>query len=88
MSPEIASLATGTGHQITVRTRSGGMLVAAVWQVLTPVAHDVERVQIAARSERGFEDMTASFTETFAGSLNDVLREFEKMPWVATVELC
>jgi hypothetical protein len=56
--------------------------------VLTPVAHDVERVQIAARSERGFEDMTISFTETFAGSLNDVLREFEKMPWVATVELC
>jgi hypothetical protein len=88
MSPEIASLATGTRHQITVRTRSGGMRVAAVWQVLMPVAHDVERVQIVTRSERGFEDMTISFIETFAGSLNDVLREFEKMPWVATVELC
>ncbi|CAD6516597.1 hypothetical protein LMG28727_01352 [Paraburkholderia kirstenboschensis] len=64
------------------------MRVAAVWQVLMPVAHDVERVQIVTRSERGFEDMTISFTKTFAGSLNDVLREFEKMPWVATVELC
>ncbi len=88
MPPEIASLATGTGHQITVRTRSGSMRVAAVWQVLMPVAHDVERVQIVTRSERGFEDMTISFAETFAGSLNDVLRKLEKMPWVAAVELC
>jgi hypothetical protein len=63
------------------------MRVAAVWQVLMPVAHEVERVQIVTRRERGFEDMTISFAETFAGSLNDVLRQFEKMPWVATVEL-
>jgi hypothetical protein len=88
MTPEIAGLLTGTRHQITVRTRSGGMRVAAVWQVLMPVARDVERVQIVTGSERGFEDMTISFAETFSGSLNAVLRQFEKMAWVATAELC
>jgi hypothetical protein len=88
MTPEIAGLLTATSHQITVRTRSGGMRVAAVWQVLMPVARDIERVRIATNSERGFEDMTISFAETFSGSLNAVLRQFEKMTWVATAELC
>jgi hypothetical protein len=88
MTPEIAGLLTATGHQITVRTRSGGMRVAAVWQVLMPVACDVERVRIVTNSERGFEDMTISFAETFSGSLNTVLRQFEKMTWVTTAELC
>jgi hypothetical protein len=88
MTPEIAGLLTATSHQITVRARSGGMRVAAVWQVLMPVARDIERVRIATNSERGFEDMTISFAETFSGSLNAVLRQFEKMTWVATAELC
>jgi hypothetical protein len=88
MTPEIAGQLTATSHQITVRTRSGGMRVAAVWQVLMPVARDIERVRIATNSERGFEDMTISFAETFSGSLNAVLRQFEKMTWVATAELC
>jgi hypothetical protein len=39
-----------------------------------PVARDIERVRIATNSERGFEDMTISFAETFSGSLNAVLR--------------
>jgi hypothetical protein len=88
MTPEIAGLLTARSHQITVRTRSGGMRVAAVWQVLMPVARDVERVRIVANCERGFEDMTISFAETFSGSLNTFLRQFEKMTWVATAELC
>ncbi|MEZ2311885.1 hypothetical protein AB6809_35355 [Paraburkholderia sp. RCC_158] len=88
MTPEIAGLLKATGHQITVRARSGGMRVAAVWQVLMPVAGDIERVRIATSSERGFEDMTISFAGTFSGSLNTVLRQFEKMTWVATAELC
>jgi hypothetical protein len=88
MTPEIAGLLTATGRQITVRTGSGGMRVAAVWQVLMPVAHEVEDVRIVTSSERGFEDMTISFAETFSGSLHAVLRQFEKMTWVATAELC
>lgn len=64
------------------------MRVAAVWQVLMPVARDIERVRIVTSSERGFEDMTISFAETFSGSLNTVLSQFEKMTWVATAELC
>ena len=88
MTPENARLLTGTSHQITVRTRSGGMRVAAVWQVLMPVARDIERVQIVANCERGFEDITIWFTETFSGSPNAVLRQFEKMTWVVTAELC
>lgn len=64
------------------------MRVAAVWQVLMPVARDVERVQIVTCSERGFDDMTISFAETFSGSLNTVLRQLEKMTWVATAEFC
>ena len=87
MTPEIAGL-KATGHQITVRTRSGSMRVAAVWQALMPVARDIERVQIVTNSERGFEDITIWFTETFSGSPNAVLRQFEKMTWVATAELC
>jgi hypothetical protein len=88
MTPEVAALFKATGHQITVRTRSGGMRVAAVWQVLMPVARDVERVRIVTRSEYGFEDMTILFAETFSGSLNTVLGQFEKMTWVAIAELC
>lgn len=88
MTPEIAGLLKATGHQITVRTRSGSMRVAAVWQVLMPVARDIERVQIVTNSERGSEDITIWFAETFSGSLNTVLRQFEKMTWVATAELC
>jgi hypothetical protein len=88
MTPEIAGLSMATGHQITVRTRNGGMRVAAVWQVLMPVARDIERVRIATGRERGFEEMTISFAETFSGSLNTVLGQFEKMTWVATAELC
>ncbi|MFM0268365.1 MULTISPECIES: hypothetical protein [Paraburkholderia] len=64
------------------------MRVAAVWQVLMPVARDIERVRIVTNSECGFEDMTISFAETFSGSLNTVLRQFEKMTWVAAAELC
>ncbi|WP_236720809.1 hypothetical protein [Paraburkholderia phytofirmans] len=64
------------------------MRIAAVWQVLMPIACDVERVRIATSCERGFEDMTISFAETFSGSLSTVLRQFEKMTWVATAELC
>ncbi|SEF12791.1 hypothetical protein SAMN02787142_7916 [Burkholderia sp. WP9] len=88
MTPDIAGLLTATGHQITVRTRSGGMRVAAIWQVLMPLACNIERVRIVTGSESGFEDMTISFAETFSGSLNAVLRQFEKMTWVATAELC
>ena len=88
MTPEIAGLLKATGHQITVRTRSGGMRVAAVWQVLMPVARDIERVQIVANCERGFEDMTISFSGTSSGSLNTFLMQFEKMTWVVTAELC
>lgn len=88
MTPEIAGLLTATGHQITVRTSSGGMRVAAIWQVLMPVARDIECVRIVTNSERGFEDMTISFSETIPGSLNAVLRQFEKMTWVATAQLC
>jgi hypothetical protein len=64
------------------------MRVAAVWQVLMPVAREVEDVRIVTNSERGFEDMTISFAETFSGSLNAVLRQFEKMAWVARADLC
>ena len=88
MNPEIAGLLTATGRKITVRTWSGGMRVAAVWQVLMPVAREVERVRIVTSSESGFEDVTISFAETFSGSLNAVLRQFEKMAWVASAELC
>jgi hypothetical protein len=64
------------------------MRVAAIWQVLMPVAREIERVRIVTSSESGFEDMTISFAGTFAGSLDAVLRQFEKMTWVATAELC
>lgn len=88
MTPEIAGLLKATGRQITVRTRSGGIRVAAVWQVLMPLARDIERVQIVTNMERGFEVVTIWFTETFSGSLDTVLRQFERMTWVATAELC
>jgi len=87
-APEIAGLLMATGRQITVCMRSGGMRVAAVWQVLMPVARDIERVRIVTNSERGFEDMTISFADSFSGSLNTILRKFEKMTCVATAELC
>jgi len=64
------------------------MRVAAVWQVLMPIARDVERVRIVTSSERGFDDMTISFAKMFSGSLNTVLRQLKKMTWVATAELC
>jgi hypothetical protein len=63
------------------------MRVAAVWQVLMPVARDIVRVRITTNGEPGFEDMSISFAETFCGSLNTVLRQLEEMPWVATAEL-
>ncbi|WP_341318457.1 hypothetical protein WN982_25810 [Paraburkholderia sp. IMGN_8] len=80
MTHEIAGL-------LTQRPSDHGSY-AAVWQVLMPVARDIERVQIVTNRERGFEDMTISFAETFTGSLNTVLRQFEKMAWVATAGLC
>lgn len=64
------------------------MRVAAVWQVLMPVAREVDRVQIATDRKRGAEVATISFAETFSGSLNTLLRQFEKMTWVAAAELC
>jgi len=88
MTPQIAALLVATGHQITVRTKTGGMRVAAVWQVLMPVARDIERVRIVTSSEGGFEAMTISFAETFTGSMNTVLGKLRKMTWVATAELC
>ncbi|MGF6720916.1 hypothetical protein P3T43_000257 [Paraburkholderia sp. GAS41] len=88
MTPEIAGLLKATGLQVTVRTMSGCMRVAAVWQVLMPVARDVERVQIVTDRERGFEDITIRFAETFSGSLNAILKQFETMTWVAAAELC
>jgi len=39
-------------------------------------------------SKLGFEDTTISIAETFSGSLNAVLRQLEKMRWVATPQLC
>lgn len=79
MTTEIAGLLTATGRQITVHTTSGGMRIAAVWQVLMPIAREIEHVRIATSSERGFEDVTISFAETLSGPLNPLLRQFEKM---------
>lgn len=87
MTQETAELSMGTSHNITLRTSRGAMRVAAVWQVLMPVAREIERVRIVTSSERGFEDMTITFLETFAGSLKTILRQFENMTWVATAEL-
>ncbi|TAM05327.1 MAG: hypothetical protein EPN70_08935 [Paraburkholderia sp.] len=87
MTPDIAALLTSTGHHITVRALSGGLRVAAVWQVLMPVARDIERVRIVANGKLGFEDMTISFAETFAGSLNTILGQLKKMTWVTTAKL-
>jgi hypothetical protein len=87
MTAEIAGRSEATGHQITVRTRRGGLRVAAVWQVLMPVAHAIEHVQITSNRKRDVEDMTIAFAERFSGSLQTVLGQFKTMTWVAAAEL-
>ncbi|MGF6478874.1 hypothetical protein [Paraburkholderia sp. JPY419] len=88
MTPEITGKQKATGHQITVRTRRGGMRVAAVWQVLMPVADAIEDVRITSNRKHDVEDMTIAFADRFSGSLHTVLKKFETMPWVAAAELC
>ncbi|APA89480.1 hypothetical protein BJG93_28680 (plasmid) [Paraburkholderia sprentiae WSM5005] len=88
MTPETTGLSKATGHQITVRTRRGDMRVAAVWQVLMPVADAVEHVRITTSRERDVEHITIAFADRFSGSLHTVLRQFETMSWVAAAELC
>ncbi|KXU85466.1 hypothetical protein CI15_20045 [Paraburkholderia monticola] len=87
MTAEIAGRSEVTGHQITVRTKRGGMRVAAVWQVLMPVAHAIEHVRITSNRKRDVEDMTIAFAERFSGSLQIILGQFKTMTWVAAAEL-
>lgn len=88
MTPEIAVALTDRSHNIRVRTKSGGLRVAAVWQVLMPVAREVERVRFMTGGEPGFEAVTISFSNTFSGSLTLLLGRFEEMTWVVAAELC
>ncbi|MGF6638708.1 hypothetical protein OKW39_005924 [Paraburkholderia sp. MM6662-R1] len=88
MTPETPGQLKATGHQITVRARRGCMRVAAVWQVLMPVADAIEDVRITSNRKRDVEDMTIAFADKLSGSLHTVLRQFETMPWVAAAELC
>jgi hypothetical protein len=89
MTPEIAGQhLKATGHRITLRTRRGAMRVAAVWQVLMPVAHAVEHVRITSNRKSDVEDMTIAFADRFSESLHTVLEQFETMTWVAAAELC
>ena len=87
MTAEIAGGSEARGHQITVRTRRGGMRVAAVWQVLMPVAHAIEHVRITSNRKRDVEDMTIAFAGKFSGSLQAVLGQLKTMTWVAAAEL-
>ncbi|MBC8746604.1 hypothetical protein OKW43_007172 [Paraburkholderia sp. WC7.3g] len=88
MTPENPGQLKATGHQITVRTRRGDMRVAAVWQVLMPVADAIEHVRFTSSRKRDVEDMTIAFADRFSGSLSTVLSQFETMSWVAAAELC
>lgn len=88
MTPELAAALTDGSHNIMVRTKSGGLRVAAVWQVLMPVAREVEHVRFMTGSEPGFEAMTISFSPTFTESLTLLLGQLEKMTWVIAAELC
>ncbi|MEC5409314.1 hypothetical protein VOM14_27565 [Paraburkholderia sp. MPAMCS5] len=87
MTAEVATLLVPTHHQIKIQARSGGMRVTAIWQVLMPVAGDIERVQVAASRKHDFEDMTISFAKATTGSLGTVLARLKQMPWVSTAEL-
>jgi len=87
MTAEFAGRSEATGHQITVRTRLGGMRVAAVWQVLMPVAHAIEHVRITSNRKRDVEDMTIAFAEKSSGSLQAVLGQFKTMNWLPAAEL-
>ncbi|WP_233858694.1 hypothetical protein [Paraburkholderia sp. HD33-4] len=88
MTPESTGQSKATGQQITVRTKRGGMRVAAVWQVLMPVADAIEDVRITSNRKCDVEDMTIAFADRFSGSLHTVLKQFETMSWVAAAELC
>ncbi|RZF28521.1 hypothetical protein EVC45_16835 [Paraburkholderia sp. UYCP14C] len=88
MTPENTGQSKATGQQITVRTRRGGLRVAAVWQVLMPVADAVEDVRITSNRKGDVEDMTIAFADRLTGSLHTVLKQFETMSWVAAAELC
>ena len=75
-------------RELTIRAKTHGMRVAAVWQVLMSIAGDIENIRFATDQSQGYEEITISFSRTSFESLQVMVDRLEKMSWVADIVLC
>ncbi|MBN3786074.1 hypothetical protein [Burkholderia sp. Ac-20353] len=75
-------------QRLNVRANLHSMRIAAVWQVLMPVAQDIENVTIATSQQHGCADITVSFSHAARERLQALADHIGKMSWVTDAALC
>lgn len=88
MTTQSPATSSASGLRLIVRAKLRCMRVAAVWQVLMPIARHIESVGVATDQARGYEDITISFASLSSEALEAIVDRLETMPWVTDAVLC
>ncbi|MGF6837785.1 hypothetical protein QF001_001652 [Paraburkholderia youngii] len=75
------ALAVGQ-RQLNVRAEIHNMRVAALWQVLMPIAGEIRHVKISTGQARDHADFTVSFGAIPLAALHTIAARLGEMTWV------
>ncbi len=80
------TLAVGR-RELNVRAEIDNMRIAALWQVLLPIAGEIRSVKISTAQTRDFADFTISFGCIPLAVLWAIVDRLGSMTWVTSVKL-
>lgn len=83
-----AQVAATDRQRLNVRADLHGIRIAAVWQVLMPVARDIENVRITTDAQHGCADITISFWHASREMVKTIADRLATMSWVTGAALC
>ncbi|WP_094781117.1 hypothetical protein [Paraburkholderia ribeironis] len=83
-----AQVAATDRQRLNVRADLHEMRVAAVWQVLMPVARDIESVTITTDEQHKCADLTVSFSRAPREMVQTIAERLGTMSWVTGAALC
>jgi hypothetical protein len=74
-------------RQLNICAEIHCMRVAALWQVLMPVAGDIRNVKISIGQADGYADIAVSFDHRPSASLGAIAERISDMTWVTNATL-
>jgi len=80
------TLAVGQ-RELNVRAEINDMRVAALWQVLMPIAGEIRSVKISTAQTRDFADFTISFGCMPFAALCAIVDRLGSMTWVTSAKV-